>query len=745
MDQFKKKFGIIKSVYSKKIQLNESFMDFSARFAPLKGTVILMSGGDTDCARYHILAAKPWLFFSGRGSMFTVYSKKQAICFDTDPFNMLKKILHYFKLNSDKYFLPVASGLFGYFSYDLKDYIEKLPRTSVDDLGLPHICLFAPSIVVVHDKKEKSTWLNIPRRFKDGYCSIDHDLNEFENVLKASPVCSKKYSKAKEPFNSNLTKKKYKIKVEKIKKYITMGHVYQVNMSQRFETCFKGDTFSLFKDLYAANPAPFFSYINAQDHIIVSTSPERFIKKEGEYIETRPIKGTRPRGKTCDEDRKNREELKCSKKDDAELSMIVDLLRNDLGKVCCAGFVHVSEHKKVEKYENVYHLVSVVKGKIDKKFDCVDLIKATFPGGSITGCPKIRSMEIIDELEKNRRHIYTGSIGYISFHDTMDLSIAIRTATILNERMYFSVGGGVVFDSDPEDEYNETLHKGKTFINVFDGKKTIPNKKKYVWLNGSIVPDDQACIKISDQGLQYGYGFFETIRVNYGKAKYLKEHIERFNNTWRFLFPQEICDLTWDEIIRHVIEKNSLKNKIAAVKIMVTKGDKDQPAYNNSFIVTSRQYISRLHEKKDNGLHIASYPEPRQTPLADYKTLNYLYYLNAGKWAKSMGADEALILNPDQTVSETNTANILLIKHKTVILPDSAHCLPGIMQQVVCDFLKKTGYEIKQKKFKLKNLFDADMVFITNSLIGALPVLSIDKIQLKEPSCLWQKINKIVL
>ena len=193
--------------------------------------------------------------------------------------------------------------------------------------------------------------------------------------------------------------------------------------------------------------------------------------------------------------------------------MIVDLLRNDIGKVCRVGSVRVMEHKRLEAYQNVYHLVSIVEGRLDQDCDSVDLLKATFPGGSITGCPKIRTMEIIDELEPCPRHIYTGSIGYISFHDTMDLSIAIRTATIYNGKIMFSVGGGIVFDSDPLDEYEETIHKGRTLMEVFKGKEKKAAKKDYVWINGALELLDQASIPVTDQGFQYGYEFFETIRV----------------------------------------------------------------------------------------------------------------------------------------------------------------------------------------------------------------------------------------
>jgi para-aminobenzoate synthetase component I len=354
-------------------------------------------------------------------------------------------------------------------------------------------------------------------------------------------------------------------------------------------------------------------------------------------------------------------------------------------------------------------------------------------------------MEIIDELEPHRRHIYTGSTGYISFHDTMDISIAIRTATIVNKKIIFSVGGGIVFDSDPFDEYDETMHKGRTLMEVFKGKEKVLSSKNHVWINGSIEPIDLAKINVTDQGFLFGYGFFETIRVDKGKPQYLEEHISRFNQTWKHLFFKRVPDLTWQDIIYQVISSNELLEETGAVKIVALKGNSENASLNFTLIVMARPYTHRLAEKKEQGVKLVVYPKPRQTPLADYKTLNYLYYLLAGEWAKKKGADEALILNPDETISETNTANILLIKDKTFIKPVSPHVLPGIMEKIVCELLLSQGYMSESKKLCLEDLFLADQVIITNSLIGALPVLSIDGKKLKKPTNLWMKINNAVL
>ena len=745
MDEITKITGKIDGIHTESIVLNESFLDFAARFASLPGTVILMDGGELDCARYYILGAKPWLTFLGRRDKMSIIAEDKSVHFQGDPFDTLRMILNAFSIDYPDLPVPVAAGLLGYLSYDLKDFLEKLPRTSVDDLCLPHICLYAHSILVVHDRADNGTYLCIPKRMPSGQGGLDNDLDAFFRILASRPPRKEGFCGGTGGFRSNFNKLTYMNAIEKIKKYITSGDVYQVNMSQRFEMDFQGNPFSLFRALYNNNPAPFFAYVNAGSHQIVSTSPERFLQRAGKRVETRPIKGTRPRGKTATEDKRLELELKHSKKDDAELSMIVDLLRNDLGKVCMAGSVRVAEHKRLEAYRNVYHLVSVVKGTLDRYRDSVDLIKATFPGGSITGCPKIRAMEIIDELEPNRRHIYTGSIGYLSFHDTMDLSIAIRTATIYNGEIIFSVGGGIVFDSDPCDEYDETMHKGRTLMEAFKGRERKSSNKSYVWLNGAIQALDQACVHVTDLGFQYGYGLFETIRVDKGKPKHLKEHINRFYQSWKVLFFEETPDLTWDDIIDQVITQNGLQRETAAVKLIATMGDRGELPLNNALLVMARPYIHRLAGKKYLGLHLATYPKPRQTPLADHKTLNYLYYFLAGKWAKVQELDEALIINPDGTVSETNTGNILLIHDKTAIRPVSPHVLPGIMEKMVCSLLRKWGYGIENRKVRQGDLFSVDQVIITNSLIGAVPVLSIDRKYLARPSDLWQKINDVLL
>jgi para-aminobenzoate synthetase component 1 len=260
------------------------------------------------------------------------------------------------------------------------------------------------------------------------------------------------------------THQEYVDAVEKARQYIIAGDIFEVNISQRFEAELSITPYELYKRLRQINPAPFACYLGFDEVTVVSASPERFIRTRGDWIETRPVKGTRPRGKTPEEDEALANELLSSAKDRAENIMIVDLERNDLGRVCSYGSVKVTELTILEVFPTVFHLTSTVEGRLREGKNCIDLLKATFPGGSITGAPKVRAMEIIDELEPTKRSIYTGNIGYLSFNGDIDLNIAIRTFLVKGSKAYFQVGGAVVYDSNPEAEYQETLDKGKALV-----------------------------------------------------------------------------------------------------------------------------------------------------------------------------------------------------------------------------------------------------------------------------------------
>jgi para-aminobenzoate synthetase component 1 len=741
-DQLRTLCGTITAVHGELLSPRTDMLALAARFAHLTGTVLLASGGDLDCARHHILGVLPWLTLEARPDRVRLSSEDRSWSGQAGPFEVLQCCLRNLRLPDDLGSPPLAAGLLGYLAYDLKDCLETLPRTSVDELGLPSMLLYAPAALVVQDKQRGTTRLLITERNGDRR-QADGVRRRFKALLESPPPRAGGWHTCGGPLSSNFNQPDYEHAVRRVIDYIAAGDVYQVNLSQRFATPFSGDGFDLFRHLFDSNPAPFFAFIQAGDHQIVSTSPERFLLREHDRVETRPIKGTRPRLTDPAQDRAMRKALTDSAKDDAELSMIVDLLRNDIGKVCRAGSVRVSEHKRVEAYRNVYHLVSIVEGRLDQGMDSVDLIQAAFPGGSITGCPKVRAMEVIDELETCRRHVYCGSIGYISFHDTLDLSIAIRTATLAGGTLRYSVGGGIVFDSDPVAEYEETLHKGRTLMAACR-KGERPDPTPVVWHNGRLIPSLTACVPVDDLGLQYGYGFFETLRADGGQGSLLQDHIARFRKTWEALMPAPVPDLTWRTVIGQVLAANDLDKTCAAVKILATRGSRTEPPWDHNLLVSARPYIHRLSQTKGPGLALATYPQARQTPLAAHKTLNYLYYYLAGQWARQHESDEALILNPDGSVSETNTANLLLISGRRVLRPQSGAVLPGVMAEAVCRQLTAWEYRIEHKPVQLADLLESDQVLATNSLMGAVPVIAVDGHRRPDGGDLWQRLNKAI-
>lgn len=734
----------ITGVQREPLELHEPFEQLVRRFAQLPGTVALLSGGKLDCARHHILGVYPWLTLSGQRRCTTLSDGDHRVELPGDPFSILRSVLQHCSLPDAPELassLPLSSGLLGYLAYDLKDCLEQLPRTSVDDLGLPLMHLVAPAILVVHERASQATTL-LAVRWQGDEAEFRERMSRFEAALAAPADAREPVPQRAGKCASVFTRPEYLSAVESIRKYIVEGDVYQVNMSQRFSAPFVGDPFDCFSAMYAANPAPFFAYLNAGDHQIVSTSPERFIQLRNGSVETRPIKGTRPRGKTPTEDDALRRELQESKKEDAELSMIVDLLRNDIGKVCRAGSVRVLEHKRLEAYQNVYHLVSIVKGELDPGLDAVDLLRATFPGGSITGCPKIRAMEVIDELEPVRRHIYTGSIGYVGFDGTMDLSIAIRTATFKDGRVVFSVGGGIVFDSDPASEFEETLHKGRTLMNALDKASAEAVSAGTVWHDGAFKPIEAAAVPLDSEGLAYGLGCFETLRVEAGRPILLEAHVQRFEHTWRELFQSSPPDITWADVIAQLVQRNGLAQAVAAVKIVAAAGRPG--AGTPTLFASARPYAPRPVLSSQPGLDLRVYPHRRHTHLASHKTLNYLFYKLAGDWAKHEGGDEALILNADGSVSETHTANLCCVFGATACFPISEHALPGTMAAEVRRLLPAWGFAVEDRRLTVEDILAADQVFLTNSLMGAVPAISLQGKELRYDAALCERVNAAV-
>ncbi len=498
----------------KEINTGLSSFEIFTIFKDEKDSFILDSAMDPNkLGRYSFISSNPFKVLK--------YKDKEE-----NPLNNLQDELKKYKVKNSTH-LPFVGGAVGYLSYDLGNYLEKLPRTAKDDTNVYDLYFGFYNYVIVIDHLEGKTYIATPDLDIEKEKTI---LNLVEEKIKDAErrgidkICYEEKNVEPIKLKSNFTKEDFKNAVRKVQNYIKQGDIYQANLTQRFNgktslssyelyrdlrrispapfgaylnfegynilsnsperfiKCrFNGKTslssYELYRDLRRISPAPFGAYLNFEGYNILSNSPERFIKCIDNKIETRPIKGTRPRGINKEEDLginkeedlKLQEELRNSEKDRAELLMIVDLERNDIGRISKIGSVKVPELFVIEPYANVNHLVATVVGEIEDNKDCIDVIKATFPGGSITGAPKIRAMEIIDELEPTQRNVYTGSIGYIGFNGDMDLNIAIRTIIKEDDNVYFQVGGGMTWDSNPDDEYQETLDKAKSIMKALRG------------------------------------------------------------------------------------------------------------------------------------------------------------------------------------------------------------------------------------------------------------------------------------
>lgn len=376
-----------------------------------------------------------------------------------DPFEAISKILPLY-MRRERGPLPFSAGGVGYFSYDLKGLIEPGRFAKKSGLELPDALFGFYDPVFIYRHKDGMGFLISSSEDKA-------KLEEFKSRLLASRGAGRPAGRAGAcHLSSNMTKEEYIKAVQKAKEYISAGDIYQINLSQRLKLHFHGDPLAYYMELATKHPAPYSYFLDYKGFQVICNSPERLLKVKDRTIETSPIKGTRPRGATPEDDAALMEELKKSVKENAEHVMIVDLERNDLGKVSEAGSVEVAAFAGIETFPALHHMVSTVKGSLKRGVTGAEALRAIFPGGSVTGAPKVRAMEIIDELEPDCRSIYTGGIGWVDFSSNMDISMAIRTAVFKDGHMYLHVGGGIVADSVPEDEYNETILKAKDFLDA---------------------------------------------------------------------------------------------------------------------------------------------------------------------------------------------------------------------------------------------------------------------------------------
>jgi aminodeoxychorismate synthase component I len=447
--------------------------------------------GPYKIARYSFIAFNPYLVFRVKNGEVSIEVKRLSgsVSF-RPPLERLKELVVAYPQKYVSELPPFQGGAIGLLSYDFVRYIEDIPKNAVDDLHIPDAHFLMIDKVIAFDHQQEKAWLIVSPGARDtelGYRDISHiDWNRaYDEASEELRVMSYELRVIKNPtthetpnsklqtlnskLNYEMSKEQYMDIVRRAKEYIAAGDIFQANLSQRISAEIGDkDPLEIYKVLRKVNPSPFAAYADFGDYQIVSSSPERLIRVKDGIIETRPIAGTRPRGKDFREDEQMRVELLLNEKERAEHIMLIDLERNDIGRVSRYGSVAVDELMITEDYSHVIHIVSNVRGILEKGKTYFDVIKATFPGGTITGVPKVRCMEIIDELEPVQRGPYTGSLGYIGFSGNMDLNIIIRTFVIKDGFAYVQAGAGIVADSDPEREYYETLKKAEALIKTLE-------------------------------------------------------------------------------------------------------------------------------------------------------------------------------------------------------------------------------------------------------------------------------------
>ena len=461
--------------YSKKVKKDDEILNLINNFLVEKNSFIFESVEKGKIkGRYTIFGKNPDKIWEFNNKSSYIIQNNRKVKLKEKPEILIEQIIEEFKFTTPKNLPKICSLLSGYFSYDSIRYIEKIPNHCKDDLKLPDVRLLRPRTLIIHDNLKKEIFY-IQNIFKDEkilnyqkkYDEVKSNLfklliqSSFKSIDYKMTLNSKNFY-----VKSNTSKKRFISMVNKAKKYIKLGDIFQVVLSQRFEAKLTKKPIEIYKKLRITNPSPFMFYFNFSDFQIIGASPEILVRLRNNEITIRPIAGTRPRGKTKKEDLFYEKDLIKDKKELSEHLMLLDLGRNDTGKVSKINSVKVTESFIIEKYSHVMHIVSNVIGKYNKKFSKFKSLLAGFPAGTVSGAPKIRAMEIIDELEKTKRKVYAGGIGYFSANGEFDTCIALRTAIAKKNKFYVQAGAGIVADSKPEKEYQETVNKAKALINA---------------------------------------------------------------------------------------------------------------------------------------------------------------------------------------------------------------------------------------------------------------------------------------
>jgi anthranilate synthase component I len=434
--------------------------------------------GGEKIARYTFAGANPEEVFRYTNSACVLESRDRLVWEERDPVSFLRKHIRRFRPVRLHGLPPLVAGAIGYFSYDMVRLIERLPKRLRDDIGLYDAMLMFYRGLIAFDHVQHRLWI-IRNVFTEGFGTLQAKYNAAVREIRRTqklldqPVNAERPAKSIRKkksgalrVTSNFRRPEYLAAVRKCKDYIRAGDIFQVVLSQRFSVKTKADPFQVYRELRGLNPSPYLFYLQMNDVAVVGSSPEMLVKVQGRDVFYRPIAGTLPRGKDEIEDKRLEKELLASEKERAEHIMLVDLGRNDLGRVCDYGTVKVEQLMTIERFSHVMHIVSSLRGRLREDVDCFDALMACFPAGTVSGAPKVRAMEIIEELERTRRGIYAGGVLYLDFAGNLDSCIALRTMVVKNGVAYVQAGGGIVADSTPDGEYQESVNKSRALLSA---------------------------------------------------------------------------------------------------------------------------------------------------------------------------------------------------------------------------------------------------------------------------------------
>jgi para-aminobenzoate synthetase component 1 len=640
--------------------------------------------------------------------------------------------------------LPFASGIVGYIGYDhgrkQENILSGRPGPRVPDVGFG----FYDALIVL-DHLTGSLYLTssgLPERgghYREKLARqrLQDMLKRLRAALSSPSPDEKAIFSGRRPgsrlpaMQGEMTRAQYVRRVSRALDYIRRGDIYQVNVAQRFfmsgeKRYSKRDAVCFYQTLRGLSPSCFGAYFDGGAFQIVSSSPERFLQLKGRRVTTRPMKGTRPRGSSPQQDLRFKHALLSSPKEQAELLMITDLLRNDLGRVCAYGTVRVDALRTLEAYATVYQATSTVSGLLKPGLDGFDVLAACSPGGSITGCPKIRAMEIIDELEPSRRSVYTGALGYMDFTGDMDFSILIRALLVQPRAVSFHVGAGIVADSCPAAEYEETLVKARAMRRCLQGGSacrtgfTGPEGLRLMVIDGEFIEADESRRRALTPGVLRAPGVFETLRVSRGRVFFFPEHIRRMKKSLLALGMS--CPADPSDFLRNAARLSALqKIREGRLRLAVWREGRrprwcvaaepyDPPRFRRGFQAT-----------------VSACRVPATGPQVGHKMVRYAPYYAESRKAAAKGYDEALFLNRQGHLAEGSRTNIFWVNGGVLWTPAlKTGCLPGIVRAKVLALARDSGRVIRRGAYPPDALFEAEEAFLTNSLIGIMPLLKID-------------------